>query len=102
MSVYDSEHTDFVFLYNSGSKAVTVYAGNDSAISPDPSTPSILIRFKQNMPVCVLGHIPQGAYVKIKMTQDSDGFMEIISAGDFNVAYRLKNPRTVFKQIVAR
>jgi hypothetical protein len=102
MSVHDSNDTDFVFLYNSGSKAVTLYAGNETAVAPKNGLPSILIRFKTNIAVVVLGYVPQDSCVKIKMKPGSNGFMELISLEDFHAAYREKNPRHVFKQILPR
>jgi hypothetical protein len=102
MSVYDSKDTDFVFLYNSGGKSVTLYAGNETAISPKLGEPAIVIRFKTAMDTMILGYISQGACIKIKMTQDSKGFMELISLADFYAAYKQKNPRHIFKQIQPR
>lgn len=102
MSVYNSDDTDFVSLWNSGSKAVVLYAGNETATLPQNGQPSILIRFRTNIEVIVLGYVPQGSCVKIKMKQGSNGFMELISVEDFHKAYREKNSRHVFKQIVPR
>jgi hypothetical protein len=102
MSVYDSKDTDFVFLYNSFGESVTIYAGNETANPPQPGKPSILIRFKTSMDVVILGIMPSKSCIKLKMTQDSYGFMETITMADFYAAYKQKTPRHVFKQIQPR
>ena len=102
MSVYNSSNTDYVFLWNSGSKSVTLYAGNATALAPQNGQPSIMIRFATEMPIIVLGYIHSSMCVKIKMTQDAEGFMEIISLNNLYKAYKEKNPRYVFKQLLPR
>ena len=102
MSVYNSTNTDYVFLWNSGSKSVTLYAGNATALAPQNGHPSIMIRFATEMPILVLGYIHSSMCVKIKMAQDVEGFMEIISLKNFYEAYKEKNPRHVFKQLLPR
>ena len=102
MTKYDSNNTDYVFLWNTGSKPVILYAGNATAIAPQNGQPSIMVRFATEMPILVVGYIHSSMCVKIKMVQDTDGFMELISVQQFYDAYKQKNPRHVFKQIVAR
>jgi hypothetical protein len=102
MTTYSSETTDFVYLYNSSEDTVAIYAGNETAVPPQHTQSSILIRFKTTMDVMRLGTMPSKSCIKIKMTQDSYGFMETISMPDFFTAYKKKNPRDVFKQIQPR
>ena len=102
MSVFNSTNTDYVFLWNTGSKSVTLYAGNETAIAPQNGQPAIMIRFVAEMPILIVGYIHSGMCVKIKMQQGTDGFMELISVQQFYEAYKQGNPRHVFKQIVPR
>ena len=102
MTVYNSTDTDYVFLWNTGSKSVTLYAGNETAIAPQNGQPAIMIRFAVEMSILTLGYIHSGTCVKIKMAQDAEGFMEIISLENFYKAYKERNPRHVFKQLVPR
>ena len=102
MSVYNCSNTDYVFLWNSGSKSVTLYAGNATALAPQNGQPSIMIRFATEIPILVLGFIHSSMCVKIKMVQDVEGFMEIISLKIFYKAYKENNPRHVFKQLLPR
>ena len=102
MSVYNSDNTDYVFLWNTGSKSVTLYAGNATAVAPQNGQPAIMILFAAELPILIVGYIHSSMCVKIKMEQDADGFMELISVQQFYDAYKQGNPRHVFKQIVAR
>jgi hypothetical protein len=60
MSVYDSNTTDYVFLWNTGSKAITLYAGNSLAVAPKNGLPSIMIRFNTSMQTFILGFNQSG------------------------------------------
>ena len=102
MNVYNSSNTDYVFLWNTGSKSVTLYAGNATALAPQNGQPAIMIRFAADVQTIILGYIHSSMCVKIKMAQDADGFMELISLKDFYKAYKEKNPRHVFKQLLPR
>jgi hypothetical protein len=102
MSVYDSTNCDYIYLYNSGTASVPIYAGDENAINPKPNTTGIVIRFKTTMSTYLMGHLPMEKCVKIKMTQDSLGFMEFINIVEFYKAFMKKKPRDIFKQIVPR
>lgn len=102
MNVFDSTACDYIYLFNNGTKSVPIYAGDENAVNPKPGTTGIVIRFKTTMSTYLMGHLPTEKCVKIKMTQDSLGFMQFISTVEFYKAFKKNNPRDVFKQIVPR
>ena len=90
MSVYDSTNYDYIYLYNSGKENVPIYAGNENAINPKPNTVGIVMRFKTTMDTYLMGRLPMEKCVKIKMTQDSLGFMEFVDIDEFYKAFKKK------------
>jgi hypothetical protein len=90
MSVFDSTNCDYIYLFNNGTASVPIYAGDENTINPKPGTTGIVIRFKTTTSTYLMGHLPREKCVKIKMTQDSLGFMEFISTAEFYKAFKKK------------
>jgi hypothetical protein len=100
-SIFESADCDCLYLYNSGKEEVPVYMGGVDA-EPIGHGLGVLIRFKATMSTSLLGWIVPGQGVKIVMGQHLNGFLKVISVAELYKAYKEKNPRHMFKQIVPR
>jgi hypothetical protein len=100
--MFDSTDYDYLYLHNSGKENVPIYAGDENAVSPSSNKIGVVIRFKASIATHLLGYLAPRQCVKIKMTQDSKGFMESITVAELYKAYTEKNPRNVFRQIAPR
>ena len=103
-SLYKSTDCDCMFLHNSGKEDVPIYVGCKDAVNPNPAAGGlgVLIRFETDIPTKLLGWLIPQQCVQISMDKYSDGFLKVISVAELYNAYRTKNPRYAFKQIVAR
>ena len=102
-SVFDSANCDCMFLYNSGKENVPIYVGCADAVNPKPEGGlGVIIRFKAPMTTKFLGWFIPGQCVKIHMDKNSKSFLQVISVAELYAAYKDKNPRHTFKQIVPK
>jgi hypothetical protein len=103
-SIFESVDCDCLYLYNSGKENVPVYMGGVDAVNPNPHGDGlgVIIRFKAPMSTTLLGWIVPEQGVKVVMGQHLNGFLKVISIAELYKAYKEKNPRHIFKQIVPR
>jgi hypothetical protein len=92
-----------MYLYNSGKEDVPVYVGDQNAVNPNPSNGlGVIIRFKASITTKLLGWLDPQQCIKIEMDQYSKSFLKVITVAELYNAYKDKNPRHTFKQIVPR
>jgi hypothetical protein len=102
-SVFDSADCDCIFLHNSGKENVPIYVGCADAVNPKPEGGlGVIIRFKAPITTKFLGYLIPNQCVKIHMGKNSKSFLEVISVAELYMAYKNKNPRHTFKQIVPK
>ena len=77
--------------------------GPKDAVNPNPDGGfGVVIRFKAVISTTLLGWLVPEQCVKIEMGQHSNGFLKVISVAELYNAWKEKNPRHMFKQIIPR
>jgi hypothetical protein len=101
-TVFNNTQYDYMYLRNSRNENVAIYTGGANATNPGSDGPGVVIRFKAEIATRFLAYLVPGQCVRIKMIQDSQGFIEVITVVELYKAYTEKNPRHLFRQIAPR
>jgi hypothetical protein len=90
-----------MFLHNSSKDNVPLYTGSKDAVNPNPEGGlGVIIRFNADITTRFLGWFIPGQSIKINLHKNSESFLEVISTAELSAAYKNKNPRHSFKQLV--